>query len=149
MLFDLTACVSPDNWVPPAPTTVYDPVTFTQDFTSTCGKGQRPAWRQFDWQDSIPSTASIVFAAQTADTLAALATAQVVPVATVTTSTALPAWDVALLDTTSGGVLRTASPPVISKDILRMTMTLNPTADKKASPTLIQWKVQYDCVDAE
>jgi hypothetical protein len=149
MLFDLTACVSPDSWVPPAPTTVYNPVTFTQDFTSTCGKGQRPAWRQFDWQDSIPSTASIVFSAQTADTLAALPAAQVVPVATVTASTALPAWDVALLDTTTGGVLRTASPPVISKNILRMTITLNPTADKKASPTLMQWKVQYDCVDAE
>ena len=149
MLFDLTACVSPDNWVPPAPTTVYNPVTFTQDFASTCGKGQRPVWRQFDWQDSIPNTASIVFTAQTADTLAALTTAQVVPVANVTTSTVLPAWDVALLDTASGGVLRTASPPVISKNILRMTITLNPTADKKASPTLIQWKVQYDCVDAE
>jgi hypothetical protein len=141
--------VSPDNWVPPAPTTVYNPVTFIQDFTSTCGLGQRPAWREFDWQDSIPSTASIVLSAQTADTLTALATAQVVPVVTATTSTVLPAWDVALLDTTTGGVLRGASPPVISKNILRMTITLNPTADKKASPTLIQWKVQYDCVDAE
>jgi hypothetical protein len=149
MLFDLTACVSPDSWVPPAPTTVYSPVTFTQDFTSTCGKGQRPAWRQFDWQDSIPSTASIVFAAQTANTTAELATAQTVPVATDTASSALPAWDVALLDTTTGGVLRAASPAVISKSVLRMTITLNPTSDQKASPTLIQWKVQYDCVDAE
>jgi hypothetical protein len=149
MLFDLTACVSPDNWVPPAPTTVYNPVTFTQDFTSTCGKGQRPAWREFNWQDSIPSTASIAFSAQTADTTAALATAQLVPVVTVTTGTVLPAWEIALLDTTTGGVLRNASPPVISKNVLRMTITLNPTTDKKASPTLIQWKVQYDCVDAE
>jgi hypothetical protein len=149
MLFDLTACVSPDNWVPPAPTTVYNPVTFTQDFTSTCGKGQRPAWREFDWQDQIPSTASIVFQAQTADTPTDLTTAQKVPVVTMTTSTAVPDWDVALLDTTTGGVLRTAMPPVISKNILRMTITLNPTGDKKASPTLIQWKVQYDCVDAE
>ena len=149
MLFDLTACVSPDSWVPPTPTTQYYPVTFVQDFTSTCGKGQRPAWREFDWQDSIPTTGSVVFSAQTADTAAALATAQVVPVATATTSTALPAWDVALLDTTTGGVLRSATPPVISKNILRMTITLNPTTDKKAAPTLMQWKVQYDCVDAE
>jgi len=149
MLFDLTACVSPDNWVPPAPTTVYNPVTFTQDFTSTCGKGQRPAWREFDWQAAIPSTASVVLETQTANTLADFATAQKVPVVTDTSSTVLPAWDVALLDTTTGGVLRSASPPVISKNILRMTITLNPTSDKKASPTLIQWKVQYDCVDAE
>jgi len=149
MLFDLTACVSPDSWVPPAPTTVYNPTTFTQDFTATCAKGKRPAWREFDWQDSIPSTASIDFWAQTAETTAALASAQLVTVASDTTGTVLPAWDVALLDTTTGGVLRTASPPVISKNILRMTITLNPTTDKKASPTLMQWKVQYDCVDAE
>ena len=149
MLFDLTACVSPDNWVPPTPTTVYNPVTFTQDFTATCDKGKRPAWREFDWQDQIPSTASIVLQAQTADTLAALATATMVPVVTDSASTALPAWDVALLDTGTGGVLRGVSPPQISKNILRMTITLNPTTDKKASPTLIQWKVQYDCVDAE
>lgn len=149
MLFDLTACVSPDSWVPPAPTTVYNPVTFTQDFTAACGKGQRPIWRQFDWQETIPATASVVFAAQTADALAGFATAQLVPVATMTTSTALPGWDVAILDTTTGGVFRTATPPVLSKNILRMTITLNPTSDKKASPTLLQWKVQYDCVDAE
>jgi hypothetical protein len=120
-----------------------------QDFTSTCGKGQRPKWREFDWQDSIPSTASIVYSAQTADTLAAIPAAQVVPVVTMTTSTALPAWDAALLDTTTGGVFASAVPPVLSKNILRMTITLNPTTDKKAAPTLMQWKVQYDCVDAE
>jgi hypothetical protein len=149
MLFDLTACVSPDSWVPPAPTTVYSPVTFVQDFSSTCAKGQRPAWREFNWQDSIPSSASIAFSAQTADTLATLSAAQVVPVATATITTAVPAWDTALLDTTTGGVFASAAPPVISKSILRMTITLNPTTDKKAAPTLMQWRVVYDCVDAE
>jgi hypothetical protein len=133
MLFDLTACVSPDSWVPPAPTTVYSPVTFVQDFSSTCAKGQRPAWREFNWQDSIPSSASIAFSAQTADTLATLSAAQVVPVATATITTAVPAWDTALLDTTTGGVFASAAPPVISKSILRMTITLNPTTDKKAA----------------
>jgi hypothetical protein len=149
MLFDLTACVSPDSWVPPSPTILYSPVTFVQDFSSTCGKGQRPAWREFNWQDSIPTTANIAFSAQTADTLAALPAAQVVSVATATTTTAVPAWDTALLDTTTGGVFRSAAPPVISKSLLRMTITLNPTTDKKAAPTLMQWGVQYDCVDAE
>jgi hypothetical protein len=149
MLFDLTACVSPDSWVPPTPTTAFYPVTFVQDFTSTCGKGQRPAWREFNWQDAIPTTASIAFTAQTADTLAALPGAQVVNVAAPTTGTVLPAWDTAFLDTTTGGVFKAAMPPVISKNILRMNITLNPTTDKKAAPTLITWRVQYDCVDAE
>ena len=149
MLFDLTACVSPDNSVPPAPTAVYNPVTFTQDFVAECGQGKRPAWREFNWQDQVPSTASIDFEAQTADTVAALAAATRVAAGTDTASTALPAWDTALLDTGTGGVLRSVSPPQISKNVLRMTITLNPTSDKKASPTLMQWKVQYDCVDAE
>jgi hypothetical protein len=150
MLFDLTSCVSPDSWTPPAPTTVYNPVTFTQDFTSTCGKGQRPAWREFNWQASIPSTASIGFSAQTADDAAALATAQSVTAGNATTTTPDDTWDTTLLDGGPGiGVLRNATPTVISKNLLRMTITLNPTTDKKASPTLIQWKVQYDCVDSE
>jgi hypothetical protein len=148
MLFDLTACVSPDSWVPPAPTTVYNPVTFTQDFVSTCGKGQRPAWREFNWQATIPATGSIAFSAQTADTTAALASAQLVGVSTATSSTALPAWDTGLLET-PGGAFKSVTPNILSKNILRMTITLNPTSDKKASPTLAQWKVQYDCVDAE
>jgi hypothetical protein len=149
MLFDLTACVSPDSWTPPSPTTQYNSVTFTQDFTSACPSYQHVAWREFDWQDQIPSSASIDFSAQTADTATALASAQYVTLAHATTSTAVPSWDVALLDNKSGGVFASASPQVVSKNLLRVTITLNPTLDKKASPTLMNWKVQYDCVDAQ
>jgi hypothetical protein len=70
-------------------------------------------------------------------------------VAAPATGTVLPAWDTAFLDTTTGGVFQAANPSVISKNILRMNITLNPTTDKKAAPTLITWRVEYDCVDAE
>jgi hypothetical protein len=149
MLFDLTACVSPDSWTPPAPTTVYSPVSFTQDFSSTCGHGQHVVWREFDWQAQIPSTSSIAFSAQTANTTALLSSAQSVALATATTSTSLPSWDLALIDTKTGGAFPAASPAVVSKNYLRVTITLNPTTNQKASPTLSSWKVQYDCVDAE
>jgi hypothetical protein len=149
MLFDLTACVSPDSYAPPAPTVAYSPVTFTQDFTAVCGKGQLPVWREFDWQAQIPSTASIAFSAQTAGTTAALATAKSVPITTTTTTTMIPNWDVGLLDTGSGGVFRAASPPIPSETMLRVTITLNPSSDAKAAPVLNQWKVQFDCVDAQ
>jgi hypothetical protein len=149
MLFDLTACISPDSWTPPSPTTVYSPVTFTQDFTSVCGHGQHVVWREFDWQAQIPSTASIAFSAQTANTAGTLSAAQSVAMAHATTSTTSPSWDLALLDTKSGGVFPTASPAVVSKTLLRVTITLNPTTNQKASPTLSSWKVQYDCADAE
>jgi len=114
-----------------------------------CGHGQHVVWREFDWQDAIPDTASLDFSAQTANTTAGLATAQSVTVAHATTSTGLPAWDAAILDAKTTGVFKTASPAVVSQNLLRITITLNPTADKKSSPTLMQWKVQYDCVDAE
>jgi hypothetical protein len=149
MLFDLTACVSPDSWTPPAPTTVYDSASFTQDFTGTCQQRKRVVWREFDWQDQIPDTASIDFSAQTADTAATLPAAPSVKLARATASTSLPSWDVVLLDTKTGGVFAAASPAVVSKSLLRVTITLNPTSDKKAAPTLFGWKVQYDCVDAE
>jgi hypothetical protein len=149
MLFDLTACVSPDTFVPPAPTIQFNPVTFTQDYAAVCGKGKRAVWREFDWQHAIPGTASIDYSAQTADTAAGLATARSVTIGHMTTSTPVPSWDVAILDAKTTGLFKTVSPPVVSQALLRVTITLNPTADKKASPRLLQWKVQYDCVDAE
>lgn len=152
MLLDLTACVSPDSAPPPpppAPVTTYPPVTFVQTFTSVCTSPQRVVWRKFDWQANIPSSASIDFALRTAATSVGLASATTVPLATATTSTALPNFDVGLIDTGSAGVFRTASPVVQSEKYLSVIITLNPTTGQKASPTLYQWKVEYDCVDAE
>ena len=59
-----------------------------------------------------------------------------------------PNWDVGLLDTGTGGVLRAAAPPIPSQNILRITITLKPTTDGKDAPILNNWKVQYDCMDA-
>jgi hypothetical protein len=148
MLFDLTACVSPDSY-DPDPDHSVQPVTFTQDYRAICDHGQHVNWREFDWQDQIPDTSSIDFAAQTADSPAALATVASVKLAHMTTGTTLPSWDVAIMDAKTAGAFKSATPPVVSQNMLRVTITLNPTADKKATPTLMQWKVQYDCLDAE
>jgi hypothetical protein len=149
MLFDLTACVSPDGFVPPTPTIQYDPVTFTQDYQAVCGHGKRPVWREFDWQNAIPDTASIEYAAQTADTVPGFVTAPRVKLGRMTKSTTPPGWDVAILDAKTSGAFKSVNPPVVSRSLLRIAITLYPTSDKKASPTLTHWKVQYDCVDAE
>jgi hypothetical protein len=157
MLFDLTACVSPDSYTPGLPTVKYSPVTFTQDFVANCGaadasvsNGKQAIWRELDWQASIPVTGSIDFSVQSADTTAQLATAPSAKVTSATTSTALPNWDGAVLDVKGdAGAFRSVNPPITSRNLLRLTITLNPSSDMKASPTLIQWKVQYDCADAE
>jgi hypothetical protein len=163
-LFDLSACVSPNGAPPPpppAPVTTYNPVTFTLDFTASCPSGTHVVWRELDWQASIPGTSSIAFSAQTADPTADgglpdYTSVQKVPVYTATTSTALPAWDGALLDVGSAdggasgsGVFNKANPPVASRGDLRVTVTLNPTSDKMNTPTLIAWQVKSDCAPSE
>ena len=146
MLFDLSACVSPDSWTPPVPGIAFAPVTFNLDFMATCPSDKRPVWREFDWQSQVPSTADITFNVQTADLQSGLTSAKSVQLAKATSSTDLPNWDVAIIDTTSGGAFQKVDPPLISRTYLRVATTLNPTTDLKASPTLINWEVHYDCV---
>jgi hypothetical protein len=155
MFFDLTACVSPDNAPPPTPQNTpasYSPATFTEDFIASCPKATAPVWREFDWQAVVPSGAGIVFQAQSGDTAMSLLPAPALTIATASMSTNTGAmnqnYDVAFIDTglSGTGAFNTASPKVVSRDILRLTITLNPTPDHLQAPTLLQWKVQYDCV---
>jgi hypothetical protein len=163
--FDLSACVSPNNQPPPGPpmpVTTYGPLTFTLDFQSSCPLGTTVRWRELDWQAAIPATASIVFAGQTAPAgpdggAPSYSGVPSVTIATATSTTPnlTTGWNAALMDTlgaagTSGsGAFNTATPPVASQADLRLTVTLNPTTDKSAAPTLIQWQVKSDCVASE
>jgi hypothetical protein len=77
---------------------------------------------------------------------------QLVPIWTATTSTTgMP--DRALLDVGADasmpGAFNVAMPPVTSQTDLRLTITLNPTSDHSASPTLIDWTVKSDCMPSE
>jgi hypothetical protein len=158
MFFDLTACVSPDNLPPPPPPvaiTTYGAATFTEDFTASCPVQTAPVWREFDWQAQIPNGANIVVAAQSGDDAAHLAPAVPLNLATATANTDTgPSgqnYDIAYIDTgvNGSGAFNTANPPVGSRNLLRVTLTLNPTPDQLAAPTLLHWKVQYDCAPAQ
>jgi len=157
MFFDLTACVSPDNLPPPKPpiTGKFNQATFVQDFTASCKGDTVPVWRDFDWQAEIPDTTSIDIFAQTGDSLASLTPTTPIQLAHADKSTdtgpSQTAYDIALIDTGSSGkgAFNTASPEVLSKNLLRITVTLNPTTDKQTAPRLAHWKVQYDCVPAQ
>src|SRR6478752_855209 len=159
MFFDLTACVSPDDLPPVGPSVLpgYDPATFVQDYTANCMDGTKPVWREFDWQASIPDTASIVITAQSGSDIASLAPAMPLTLATATSSTNVGSsgtnFDFALIDAgkgpTAAGVFNKASPVVPSRDLLRLTITLNPTGDNLVAPALLKWKVQYDCAPDE
>ena len=159
MFFDLTACLSPDDLPPVDPAVVpgYEAATFVQDYTANCKDGTKPIWREFDWQASIPDSASIVVTAQSGDTLATLAPAAPLKIATATLDTNVGStgthFDYALIDAGKGastsGPFDSASPVVPSRNVLRLAITLNPTGDNLAAPTLLKWKVQYDCAPAE
>jgi hypothetical protein len=150
MFFDLTSCVTPDNGPPPGPPP-YQSATFTQDYTGTCPTGESLAWREFDWQATLPAGTSIVFGAQSGANALSLKNAQPVNLATVTASTALPAFDAAIIDTSTGGTttgtgpFNTTNPPIRSDALLRVTITMNPDSKGTVTPVLKQWKVQYDC----
>jgi hypothetical protein len=158
MFFDLTSCVTPDSALPPAPplATKYPPATFTVDFEATaCPPQTLPIWREFDWQAQIPMGASIVFSAQSGPTASTLLpTAPLLLYkATVPTDTGpmMSNFDVALIDAgpKGSGAFNVAMPPVVSGSLLRVTITLNPTPDSDQTPTLNQWRVQYDCGASE
>lgn len=155
MFFDLAACVSNDSLPPPPPpqpVTYYYPASFTETFTASCPAGQTYKWREVDWQASIPNSASIVFSAQTGDNFTTLNPTTPLTIATATTSTALPNFDVGYIDLSDkggGGAFDQNVPPVPSQGDLVLTIAMNPTSDQLATPTLGAWKVRYDCVDSQ
>jgi hypothetical protein len=151
MLFDLTACVTPDTSPPPPPPIVLKSSGFTEDYAATCAPGSAPRWRELRWQATVPSTASLDFSVQTGTSAATLAPASPLLAAHATTSTAMPTLDVALLDTgaTGTGIFSTQSPRIVSSSILRLTITLNPTTDQRDGPLLSAWTILYDCEPTE
>jgi len=155
LLFDLGACASGTPIQPP----LYHAATFTRDFDGKCPTGSHPVWRDFYWEDSTPSTTDIVFTAATADTEAQLGTQYAaVPVATASGPNACPGGPSCStsfvgvnLDPlfVTEGLPTEGQPPTASRAWLRVTMTLNPSADMLTAPTLIAWQQAYDCVASE
>jgi len=174
LLLDLTNCISPDDSTPPIPASLARPAntvlfsyaesTFTEDFSADCPDGTRVVWRELDWSSVVPDTASIAFSVQTAAFAAdggspdwAGAEAVALPTDTTGTANGYSLIDTVMLlgdggpvpATTVAGAFNQASPPVVSRANLRLTVTLNPTTDRTAAPTLLGWSVKSDCLPSE
>ena len=143
MLFDLTACLTPDY--NPGPVGVhYEPVTVTRDYTATCEQGFHPVWHFFDWMTRTPGDSNIQFGAQTGETLATLAPAT--PISLGSASGAdITTWGVGYADVNT----KLAAAGLSSGKLLRVSITLNPTSDHLYAPTLDAWRQNYDCVPTE
>lgn len=148
MFFDLTACVTPDGFDPPAPVNLFTAASFSPpDYVAECTDGTLPRWREIRWRADVPATSSITFSAQSGADAVSLLPAAPVAIATASSSTAPSTTDYAFIDTGANGAFNLADPPVFSGNVLRLTITLNPTQpDMLKTPILLDWSVVYDCV---
>ena len=137
-------CASGTCQLPPP---IYFDATYTRDYVATCGPGDRPVWRMFEWQSTTPVGTSIVFTGQTRETTAdtwvpatpvSLGTAAAPPVTTT-------GW------TNGGSTAETKLRAVgqFSRSMLRVAATLKTNSDKTLTPSLNQWRATFDCVAAE
>jgi hypothetical protein len=127
---------------PPPPVTAFETATFTRDYQGVCPKQTAPIWRFFQWQSETPGDSRIEFRVRTADDKQRLDAATDVALATAA-GPATTNWtgrDV-------GAALRSAS--VVPRRWVRVTMTLEPSSDKKHAPLLKRWRQQYDCEASE
>jgi hypothetical protein len=130
----------------PPPVDLFAPATFVRDYEGTCPSGTKAVWRFFDRKTITPANGSgasnIEISARTSETSAGLATAPLVFVDRAQGAPALT-WigaDVGAAIKAAGGV---------SRQFLRIEITLNPTPDGFAAPVLLEWRQGYSCVASE
>lgn len=143
MLFDLTACLSPD-YIPTGGGSPPYAVTMavTRDYVATCPMGTAPTWHFFDWKTTTPGDTSIEFFAQTASTAAGLSSAtQVLLTSPAISGPAVTTW--------TGVDVAGKLAPIPSQAQLRITMVLHPSSDKTLTPTVDAWRQAYTCVAVE
>ncbi|EYF07737.1 Hypothetical protein CAP_8238 [Chondromyces apiculatus DSM 436] len=129
----------------------FQPTTYTQTYTADCPSGAKVQWGFLRWESTTPSDTRVDFTARTADTTAGLATA---------TSHALGTASAAL--GTQSCTMTGPSPtcpvdlytqlgelPDARKDILELTMALNPSGDLLTAPTVHSWEITYSCPYSE
>lgn len=124
------------------------PATFSRLFKAECGPGERANWDAFTYDTYDPTGTNVTFAAKSAKTTAALATASPVSLAVAGYS---PAGSTTTADpqVCTGACKVALSTKIVPNnlDYLRLDATLNPSSSQ--SPALRAWNVTYRCVPSE
>jgi hypothetical protein len=128
---------------------------FVRTFESECEPGAHPVWRLFEWRADVPAGTQIVFDAQSAQTIADLEEAEFVEIGRATPDNS-NLMDFTASEDEVDAILRAATKQddpeydgERSLEYLRITMRLTPSEDRLAAPTLRDWHLVYDCLDAE
>ncbi|MCA9618598.1 MAG: choice-of-anchor L domain-containing protein [Myxococcales bacterium] len=152
---DIKTAVQP----PAPPPTIYDPGTFVRDYDATgiCPSGTSLLWGHWSWQTSTPSDSRVSFWAQTADTLAGLDTAPIVPLKFTSPPGPddLVGQDVAAAqgtpDTQNGSAVVDdalwTQAQARHRPFLRVLSKLEPSTDQLFAPTLKAWNLEVTCSD--
>jgi hypothetical protein len=136
----------------PPPIFRYGPGEFVRTFESDCNPGAHAVWRLFEWRADVPEGTLIVFEAQSAQTLEELETANSVEIARATPdNSSLTEFTAADddVDVLLAEVEAEEGNDETSLKYLRISMRLSPSQDGLAAPTLRDWHLVYDCLDAE
>ena len=135
---------------PPAPPLFFYPAEFSRDYEGVCPENYRVKWTNFGLQALTPGPGGsgdytrVDVRAQVADARALLTAAASVPAGTL----AGPPVNQALVFT-NFDMSAALGAPQNTRSWIRVTMKLQPTADNKLAPTLVNWRQQYDCVPNE
>jgi hypothetical protein len=125
------------------PSPVFSAQQVDREYVASCPYGTAPAWRFLEWQAQVPSGSSIDFAVQTR----ALPSDAYTPLvallaASATSSTPAGKWERGA--STVSQVLQAAG--LAAQSQVRLLMTFNPNASKTEVPTLLNWRLIYDCL---
>lgn len=129
--------------IQPIPTPFYTPATYPRTYEGVCPQGSYVSWRVFSWKGITPDDSSITVAVRTGATSAEAAAA---PIASLD---GLPSAQCMVGYECGDVALALKKIPSAHKKFLQVDITLNPTSDASAAPTLSDWKQEYDCLPSE
>jgi hypothetical protein len=149
--------VCAQNVCTPAQTLTYNPSQFTADYVGTsCGPGTLVSWIDVGVEALTPSSggtnSSITIGAQVSGVVGGTTMTTYTPATPVNvgTLTGPPAVQTATwINFPLSTPLATISATADSQPFLQVTFTLNPTTDHAATPTLVDWRVRFDCVPSQ
>ena len=145
------ASVCAQNVCTPATTYSYSPTSFTQDYTASCPSGTRPSWVDVGVEAQTPSGggtySSVKMTAQVAGAMGNFSPSTPVNVGTLAGPPVNQAANWNNFDLT--GPLAMIGPIADLQPRIRITFTLQPSTDTAAAPTLVNWRVRFDCSASE
>lgn len=141
LIFDLSACVATYQ----GPTVYPGPATYNRVYSASCPAGKTVRWREFSWRGETPGGSTVNFKVGTANTAMDLGSATFVNLLATNWTTALP--------TPAGQFVAADILPVFAsnnltpREYLAVKITLNPSPTGTATPTIYQWKQDFECID--